>query len=59
MVRAAGSESSSMRMFAIVALALGGLALAFTPWTERLDNVLLDVEWSRRATTVAARATTP
>lgn len=35
-----------MRMFAIVALALGGLALAFTPWTERLENALLDVEWS-------------
>lgn len=35
-----------MRMFAVVAVALAGLALAFTPWIERLDNALLDAEWA-------------
>lgn len=47
-----------MRMFAIAALALGGLALAFTPWTERLENGLLDAEWSvlRRFETAPAPA---
>lgn len=35
-----------MRIFAIAALALAGLALAFTPWTERLENALLDLQWS-------------
>lgn len=35
-----------MRIFAVAALALAGLVLAFTPWTERLENGLLDVEWS-------------
>lgn len=35
-----------MRTFAVAALALAGLALAFTPWTERLDDALLDAEWS-------------
>jgi adenylate cyclase len=35
-----------MRIFALAALALAGLALAFTPWTERLEHALLDVEWS-------------
>ena len=35
-----------MRIFAIAALALAGLALAFTPWTERLESALLDLEWS-------------
>jgi CHASE2 domain-containing sensor protein len=35
-----------MRIFAVAALALAGLALAFTPWTERLEAALLDLEWS-------------
>jgi len=35
-----------MRIFAIAALALAGLILAFTPWTERLENALLDAQWS-------------
>lgn len=35
-----------MRVFAVAALALAGLALAFTAWTERLENALLDLEWS-------------
>lgn len=35
-----------MRAFAVVALALAGLAIAFTPWTERFENALLDAEWA-------------
>lgn len=45
-----------MRVFAIAALALAGLALAFTPWTQRLEDALLDVEWSVLRKFVAARA---
>ena len=35
-----------MRGFAVVAVALAGLALAFTPSLERLDNALLDLQWA-------------
>lgn len=35
-----------MRGFAVVAVALAGLVLAFTPWLERIDNRVLDAEWA-------------
>lgn len=36
----------ALRAFAVAAVALAGLAAAFLPWTERLDNALLDAQWS-------------
>ena len=39
-------EAAAVRAFAFVAVALLGLALAFTPWVERLDSILLDAHWS-------------
>jgi adenylate cyclase len=39
-------ELAATRIFAVAAVALAGLAIAFTPWTERFDNALLDAEWS-------------
>ena len=32
--------------FAIVAIALAGFLFSLTPWAERLDDALLDLEWS-------------
>ena len=40
------TERRTQRGFAFVAVALLGLALAFTPWAERLDHRLLDLSWS-------------
>lgn len=39
-------EFGAVRAFAFVAVALLGLALAFTPWVERIDNAVLDAQWS-------------
>ena len=36
---------SATRALAVAAVALGGLAFALTPLSERLDNVLLDLQW--------------
>lgn len=39
----------AMRTLAVAAVALAGLALAFTPWVERLDHALLDAQWATLA----------
>src|SRR5438128_12289115 len=41
-----GADPSAMRDFAAAATAVIGLAFAFMPIAERLDNALLDVEWN-------------
>lgn len=46
MTPAEGRATGPLRGFAVVAVALAGLALAFTSCTERLDNRLLDAQWS-------------
>ena len=39
-------EFSATRAFAVAAVALAGLAFTLTPTAERLDNRLLDLQWS-------------
>ncbi len=41
-----GGGRSTLRVFAVAALALLGFAFSATPVAERLDGALLDLEWS-------------
>jgi class 3 adenylate cyclase/CHASE2 domain-containing sensor protein len=41
-----GGSHAATRGFAVVALALAGLAFSWTPAAERLDAALLDAQWS-------------
>jgi adenylate cyclase len=43
---AEGSGRSTLRVFAVAALALVGLAFSATPIAERADGILLDAQWS-------------
>ena len=41
-----GAGTAAMRGFPVVAMALAGFLFSLTPATDRLDNALLDLEWS-------------